>query len=76
MTSKNTSNVFTSNIVKSWLKHEADHCHFFSNMFRILQTHLQGVTLCMVEVVDVFVRENCANFAKAGSGSDLSCGSV
>jgi hypothetical protein len=27
----------------------------------------------MVEVADVFIRANCA---KAGSGSDLSCGSV
>jgi hypothetical protein len=48
------------NIVKSWLKHEADRCHFFSNMVRILRIHHQGVTLCMVEVADVFIRAKCA----------------
>jgi hypothetical protein len=71
ITSKNTSNVFTYNIVKSWLKHEADRCHFLSNMFRILRIHHQGVTLSMVEVADVLIRGNCANSAKAGSGSAL-----
>jgi hypothetical protein len=76
ITSKDTSNVFTKNIVKSWLKHEADRCRFFSNMFRILCNHHQGFTLCMVEVADVFIRGICANCAKAGSGSDLSSGSV
>jgi hypothetical protein len=76
ITSKNTSNVFTYNIDKSWLKHEADRCNFFSNMFWILRIHHQGVKLCVVEVADVFIRGNCANCAKAGSGSDLSCGLV
>jgi hypothetical protein len=55
ITSKNNSNVFTYYIVKSWLKHEADRCHFFSNMFQILRIHHQGVTLCMFEVADVFI---------------------